>query len=271
MAARPNKAGKGGTARQRRRRLSPDDRERMIVEGAIRYFAANGIDGDTRALARSLGVSQPLIFHYFPTKDALINRVYQELFYSRWRPEWDEILGDRGRPLRRRLKEFYASYFAAADRPEWIRITLYAALRDIEVNARYHARVRERIIHRIVRELRHELKLGDPDEAITFYEEQIVYTLHAGIFYQMTRAHVYKMPAAHDVRPVLDVHIDLFMDAIPAALRRLLSEQPRHPVAAMRWSGGDAHRIRAIRSDALPTPRAAANRPRRRAGAHESR
>jgi AcrR family transcriptional regulator len=261
MARRPAKrtpaAPLKADRRQARQRLSPEDRERMIVDGAIRYFATNGIDGDTRALAHSLGVSQPLIFHYFPTKDALVNRVYQELFYGRWRPEWDEILGDRSRPLRRRLKEFYASYFSAADRPEWIRITLYAALRDIEVNARYHARVRERIIHRVVRELRHELKLGDPDDPIGFYEEQIVYTLHAAIFYQMTRAHVYKMPPAHDVRPVLEAHIDLFMEGIPAVIRRLRAEQPAHPVAAMRWSGGEDHRVRAIRSDALPAPRAA--------------
>lgn len=203
----------------------------MIVEGAIRYFAANGIDGDTRALARSLAVSQALIFHYFPTKEALIDRVYEELFYSRWRPEWDAILADRTRALRRRLKEFYRSYFTTADRPEWIRITLYAALRDIEVNARYHARVRERIIHRIVRELRDELCLGDPEAPVSFYEEQIVYTLHAGIFYQLVRAHVYGMPPRHDVLPVIEAHVDLFMDAIPAVLHRLRTGQPVIPVS----------------------------------------
>ena len=46
----------------------------MIVEGAIHYFAEHGFDGETRALARSIGVSQALIFHYFPTKEALIDR-----------------------------------------------------------------------------------------------------------------------------------------------------------------------------------------------------
>lgn len=220
----------------------------MILDGAIRYFATNGIDGDTRALARSLAVSQALIFHYFPTKEALIDRVYEELFYSRWRPQWDEILSDRNRALRRRLKEFYRSYYATADRPEWIRITMYAALRDIEVNARYHARVRERIIHRIVRELRDELQLGDPDAPITFYEEQIVYTLHAGIFYQLVRAHVYGMPPRHDVLPVLEAHVDLFMDAIPAVLHRLRTEQPAFPVtAAGRRTGRRTGRAAAAR------------------------
>ena len=245
MASRSAAAGARKTARPRRQRLSPEDRERMILEGAIRYFATNGIDGDTRALARSLAVSQALIFHYFPTKEALIDRVYEELFYSRWRPQWDEILADRNRALRRRLKEFYRSYFTTADRPEWIRITLYAALRDIEVNARYHARVRERIIHRIVRELRDELRLADPDAPITFYEEQIVYTLHAGIFYQLVRAHVYGMPPRHDVLPVIEAQIDLFMDGIPAALHRLRTEQPAFPA-----------------SPARRTPRAAAARAR---------
>jgi AcrR family transcriptional regulator len=209
-----------------RQRLSPKDRERMILDGAIRYFAADGFDGDTRALAKSLGVSQALIFHYFPTKEALIDSIYQEVFLSRWKREWEHVLADRSRPLRPRLKEFYRDYHRTADRPEWIRLTLYSALRDIDINSRYHRRVRERIIHRIARELRHELALADPDGAISPYEEQIVYTLHAGVIYHLIRTHVYRMPSPADVSPVIDAHVDLFMDSLPVILRRLTDEHP---------------------------------------------
>jgi len=204
----------------RRRRLSPEDRERMIVEGAIRYFAEHGFDGETRALANSVGVSQALIFHYFPTKEALIDRVYEEVFLSRWKDRWVEILGDRSRSLRHRLKEFYRDYYATSDRPEWIRITLYSALRDIDINARYHARVRERLILRIALELRVELGLNEGP--ISEEEEQMVYCLHSSVIYQLIRKHIYRMSSPDDLTPVVDANVDLFMNSIPLVLRRFV-------------------------------------------------
>ena len=213
--------------RGRRQRLSPEDRERMILEGAVRYFAANGFDGDTRALARSLGVSQALIFHYFPTKEDLIDRVYEEVFLSRWKPEWEELLGDRERALRRRLKAFYRDYYETANHYEWIRITLYSALRDIDINSRYHHRVRSHLIHLIVRELRDELSLGDPDGEITLEEEQLIYNLHSAVIYQLIRNHVYNMPQPLDMGRVIDAHVDLFMDSVPLVLHRILTEMSK--------------------------------------------
>jgi AcrR family transcriptional regulator len=215
----------------RRRRLSAEDRERMIVKGAIRYFAANGFAGDTRALARHLGVSQGLIFHYFPTKEALIDRVYEDVFLSRWKPAWETVLEDRDQPLRERLKAFYRDYYETADRSEWIRITLFSALRDIDINARYHRRVREAIIHRIVRELRAELGLADPEAPPSFYEEQVVYAIHAAVIYLLIRRHVYKMPCPADPLPAIDAHIDIFMDSVAGVMQRLIGEQPAVAVA----------------------------------------
>ncbi len=209
----------------RRRRLSPEDRERMIVEGAIHYFAEHGFDGETRALANSIGVSQALIFHYFPNKEALIDRVYQDVFLSRWKDKWVDILGDRSRSLRSRLKEFYLDYYETGDRPEWIRITLYSALRDIDINSRYHARVRERIILKIARELREELGLGGDESEITDYEEQMVYCLHSSVIYQLIRKHIYRMDSPHDLTPVVEANVDLFMNSIPLVLQRFIGTQ----------------------------------------------
>ena len=62
------------------RRLTPEARERQIVEGAVAYFAEVGLDGHTRELARRLGITQPLLFRYFPTKAALIERIYEEVY-----------------------------------------------------------------------------------------------------------------------------------------------------------------------------------------------
>ena len=56
--------------RAKQRRLSPDDRRREFVAKATEFFAEEGFGGGTRDLARRLGVTQPLLYRYFPSKDA---------------------------------------------------------------------------------------------------------------------------------------------------------------------------------------------------------
>jgi AcrR family transcriptional regulator len=73
---------------QPRKRLPRNEREQMIVQEAIRFFAEVGFEGQTRELARRLGITQPLIFRYFPTKDDLIERVYQEVYLPGGRSCW---------------------------------------------------------------------------------------------------------------------------------------------------------------------------------------
>jgi AcrR family transcriptional regulator len=103
----------------KRMRLSPEARSDLILRGAIRFFAERGFQGQTRDLAEQLGISTGLLFRYFPTKDALIDRIYETLFEGRWKPEWDEILGNRSRDLRERLIEFYLDYSQMLHDYEW--------------------------------------------------------------------------------------------------------------------------------------------------------
>jgi len=63
-----------------RRRLPRHERERLIVEEAVRFFAEVGFEGQTRALAQRLGVTQPLLYRYFPDKGALIERLALDPF-----------------------------------------------------------------------------------------------------------------------------------------------------------------------------------------------
>jgi len=77
-----------------RRRLGVAERERQILDGAIQFFAERGFAGQLRDLARSIGVTHALLYHYFPTKQALIDRVYREVFEGRWNPAWEAMLDD---------------------------------------------------------------------------------------------------------------------------------------------------------------------------------
>ena len=46
-------------------RLSRAERERQIIQAAIRFFAEVGFAGRTRELAERAGITQPLLYRYF--------------------------------------------------------------------------------------------------------------------------------------------------------------------------------------------------------------
>ena len=184
----------------------------MIVAEAARYFAEHGFEGETRELARRIGVSHALIFRYFPTKQALIDRVYEEVFLRRWNPEWEEWLDDRRVPLGQRLRRFYDAYYRAVDDYEWIRIAEESAMRRVNIVERYLSLVRKRLIQRIATELRAHYKLPPPEVVpLTALELQLVWNFHAFIIYALISKYVYsvKMPLTAD--PAIDAQIDLFL------------------------------------------------------------
>ena len=97
----------------------------MIVRSAIGFFAQNGFSGQTRELAAGLGISQALIFRYFPTKEDLIDRVYEEIFGKEWELDL-AMLADRSQPLEARLKAFYRGYAGLILGHEYTRLLLHA-------------------------------------------------------------------------------------------------------------------------------------------------
>src|SRR5437764_10173237 len=109
----------------RRRRLSPAESEREIVRGAVSFFAEVGFEGGTRELAKRLGITQPLLYRYFPSKEALLDRVYQEVYLSRWDPQWESRLADRAVPLESRLSAFYIEYAKVILTYEWVRLFMF--------------------------------------------------------------------------------------------------------------------------------------------------
>ena len=206
-----------------RRRLPPAERERQIVDGAIRYFAEVGFDGQTRELARRLGITQPLLFRYFPTKDDLIDRVYEEVFLSRWKDEWPEGLKDRSLPLEERLIRYYEDYGASIFDYEWVRIFMFSGLKGEPINKRYLEIVRDRILCVICAELRHELGLPDPSELPVSREEiDLYWSLQGSIFYVGVREWAYREPAPEDLSIYVRRTVRTFMGGVEPVLRELL-------------------------------------------------
>jgi len=227
-----------GPEPRRRKRLPRSEREQMIVEEAIRFFAEVGFEGQTRELARRLGITQPLIFRYFPTKEDLIERVYQEVYLSRWNPWWEELLEDRSLPLLERLTEFYRAYTKAIFTYEWVRIFVYSGLKGVNINKRYLALIRDRVLKRIMGELRAAHGLPPPDE-IPFSESELElgWGLHGSIFYIAIRKWIYEVDIPTDLEGVIAAEVESFVHGAPKVVDRLIRQKGR-PAAARSASAG---------------------------------
>lgn len=203
-------------------RMSPQARKRVLLERAIEYFSEAGFDGGTRALAQRIGITQPLIYRYFPSKDELINEVYNAVYVSQWNDAWTTQLCDRSIPLRQRLTDFYNDYSRVVFNRTWMRIFFFAGLKGLDINTRYIERVISNLLLPICRESRAHLGIAT-DQPITDAELELVWMMHGGIFYQGIREHVYGLPESidHDrsARSAISMYMTLATTAVPDALQ----------------------------------------------------
>lgn len=209
---------------KQRLRLAPEQRRQQIVAAAIAYFSEVGFDGGTRELAKRLGVTQPLIYRYFPSKDDLIRTVYNELYLNRWRPDWERLLTDMALPLRERLIVFYQAYTAAVFTSEWMRVYLFAGLRGVEINHWWFDFVEQHLLRTMAIALR--AAHGLPDEAalpITPAEIDLYWIFHGGIFYYGIRREVFRAPVHLELDAFIVGTVDSMLAGLPDTLRRLLN------------------------------------------------
>lgn len=194
--------------------MSPEDRERMILREAMRFFAERGFAADTRELARGLGVSQSLIYKYFNNKRELLERVYEETFVTRWKEDWEPLLRDRSLPFEQRLRQFYLDYVSVVDDKIWIRIALRSSLAGHRLTRRYITTYIDRLLRAIARELRHEqgLRTTGPISAL---ELELVWHLHSTLIYYLIRKEVHGAPVYKDVTAVVDTIVENFLYGVP--------------------------------------------------------
>ena len=212
------KARDTALTKQARTRLNPQEREREIIEGAALYFSEVGFDGSMRDLAGRLGISHALLFRYFPTKEDLVDRVYDRIFLSAWDPEWDTLLNDHTMSLSLRLTGFYARYLASIDNPVWVRTFIYAGLAGFNINKRYLQMIRRKVIEPVARELNRGAK-GDDAHPLADVAVELSLALHGEIFYFAIRRWVYGVKVEGDVDTFVALTVVKFLEGAPAALR----------------------------------------------------
>lgn len=202
------------------RRLSAQDRERQIVEKAVQHFTRHGFAGSTRELARELGVTQPLLYRYFPSKEVLIDRVYAEVFDSS--PTWENVSADGSIPLDERLHRFYVSYSATILREEWIRIFIFAGLTREGINKKYLNKLRTKVFLPVLEEVRKAFDIAEPETPeVLDAEVELVWGLHASIFYLGVRKWIYGLKIPKDVDSVIRAKVDVFLAGAPSVMRAM--------------------------------------------------
>jgi AcrR family transcriptional regulator len=223
-------AKKAKSARRKQKRLSPDDRRREFVARATEFFSEQGFGGGTRDLARRLGVTQPLLYRYFPSKDDLIREVYRTVYLEPLDTGWEKLLTDRSRPIRDRLREFYHAYTNVIFSRTWLRIYLYSGLKGLDINRRYVAVVQDKILTPIIRECRHAAGLpaqGKPTAA----ELEMAWVFHSGIFYYGVRKYIYESPVLEDKQQMIADALDVFLAGFGQMFRSAAAR--RSPVKAV--------------------------------------
>jgi AcrR family transcriptional regulator len=193
-------------------RMAPSEREEQIVQAAIRFFADNGFSGTARDLAARIGVVHGLLYRYFPTKEALLERVYQEVFEGRWNSDWLHVLSDRSQPLRTRLVRVYGEYAQVILTYEWLRIFLLSGLGGLSITDRYRAFITEHLYPVVISELRFALGLrGGSERSLSETEEDLMYCLHGSILFMGIRKWVHRLPVREDVTPNIERLVDIFL------------------------------------------------------------
>jgi AcrR family transcriptional regulator len=210
---------------QPRKRLKREDRDREIAAAAVTFFAEVGFDGDTRELARRLGVTQSLIFRYFPNKAALIERVYQEVYVGRWNPYWETIIADRSVPLQDRLVRLYKDYSRISLTYDWVRIFMFSGLKGEDINTRYLKFLRSRILEQIAIEVRAELGLPTPEEIpIKTSEVELAWGINSRIFYLGQRKWIFNMPLELDIDTIIEHTIMMYLAGAKTVVPMLIKE-----------------------------------------------
>jgi AcrR family transcriptional regulator len=136
--------------------MSAEGRREHILKGAMQLFAKNGFRGTTtREIAQRLGISEALMFKYFPSKEALYWAIIQkrtdgseEMLFPK---EAIQAKDDR------QVFQAIASYLIRKNRedPTFMRLLLYSALERHDLSNIFfenHATERTRLLSRYIRQ-----------------------------------------------------------------------------------------------------------------------
>lgn len=215
--------------------LAADRREHILKE-ATAYFAEFGLSAGTIELARRLGITQPLLYKYFATKELLLIAVYDRLFPQNWGPALETLLEDEKRPLEDRLTAFYQQFARDVLTYEHVRLFLFSGLTNSALNARYYSILTQRIFSRIAKALRKAYLGTAAMGPISTAELEVVQSLHAAIYHIAFRRWLHGLSVESNLDALIAQKVRVFLggagpEFVAMAARRRPSAKRRKPAA----------------------------------------
>ena len=198
------------------RRLPRAQRESQLLAQAAEFFSEHGLSAQTRALAQACGVSQRLLYSFFPSKAALLEEVYRRHIAGAFHDAWLDGLKDRSLPFEQRLTVFYATYYEQVTTRGWLRLFLFASLAEVTMASEYIASVLTRTLSLIVREAALEQGLKPPRSAAVAHE--IAWVLHGAVSHLAIRRHVYGNANPIAAEEAIALQVRIFLGGLKAVL-----------------------------------------------------
>lgn len=213
--AKPPIEDASGTAKPAQVRMSSQNRRRQILEMAADFFAHNGLSAQTRGLAAACGISQRLLYRYFPTKEALLDEVYRTAIAGPFKAVWFAELADRKLSVEGRLIRFYNEYFATVFTSKWLRLFMYSSLADVGMAPTYTSSMILQLLETIVFEVGIEQNVEIP--ASKDLQHEIGWTLHGALSHYAIRRHLYGFNQNVSEDAILGIHVAQFLGGFRAA------------------------------------------------------
>lgn len=211
-------------AKGRQTRLPRAERREQILGQAAEFFAEYGLTGQTRLLAAACGISQRLLYRFFPTKAALVAEVYARTILGPFKGDWLTGLSDRSRPMEERLLDFYADYFDVILTRRWLRLFLYSSLAEENMAPNYISAIITKLMETIVEETALEQGVDLPDDDAIVHE--LGWTLHGAVSHLAIRRHLYHASQTLPEAQIIRMHVNAFLGGFKDMLASVARSAP---------------------------------------------
>jgi AcrR family transcriptional regulator len=191
-------------------------RRAQILSQAAEFFSTYGLTAQTRGLAEVCGISQRLLYRFFPNKATLIEEVYKAEIAGPFKALWFAELSDRSRPVDERLTTFYRQYYDQVLTERWLRLFLYASLANVGMAPVYISAIVSHMLEVILAESAHELRLKLPQDKALRHE--LGWALHGAISHLAIRRWIYRNSEHPPAATVIPLYVRMFLSGLPGVL-----------------------------------------------------